>query len=139
MFQRPCRWRGEITESIGTYDGHRAQAARHTLLSNYKDAGRVCAMRPKGEAFGLGGHPPAQMTGASQADGDSPSRTRGFGFKALNTSDFFGFRFFGFHLEYGLITDKTYSRRQINTGTKFEVSHLHNIFVDIGQSGPSIK
>ena len=29
------------------------------------------------------------------------------------------------------------SRRQINTGTKFEVSHLHNIFVDIGQSGPS--
>ena len=31
-----------------------------------------------------------------------------------------------------------YSRRQINTGTKFEVSHLHNIFVDIGQSGPSM-
>ena len=29
-------------------------------------------------------------------------------------------------------------RRQINTGTKFEVSHLHNIFVDIGQSGPSM-
>ena len=27
---------------------------------------------------------------------------------------------------------------QINTGTKFEVSHLHNIFVDIGQSGPSM-
>ena len=23
-------------------------------------------------------------------------------------------------------------------GTKFEVSHLHNIFVDIGQSGPSM-
>ena len=54
---------------------------------------------------------------------------------ALNTSDFFGFRFFGFHFEYGLTTDETYSRRQINTGTKFEVSHLHNIFVDIGQSG----
>ena len=57
--------------------------------------------------------------------------------RALNTSDFFGFRsFFGFHFEYGLITDETYSRRQINTGTKCEVSHLHNIFVDIGQSGP---
>ena len=56
--------------------------------------------------------------------------------KALNTSDFFGFRFFGFHFKYGLTTDETYSRRQINTGTKkFEVSHLHNIFVDIGQSG----
>ena len=37
-----------------------------------------------------------------------------------------------------IITDETYSRRQINTGTKFEVSHLHNIFVDIGQSGPSM-
>ena len=60
------------------------------------------------------------------------------GSKALNTSDFFGFRFFGFHFEYGLITDETYSRRQINTGTKFEVSHLHSIFVDIGQSGPSM-
>ena len=57
---------------------------------------------------------------------------------ALNTSDFFGFRFFGFHFEYGLITVETYSRRQINTGTKFEVSHLHNIFVDIGQSGLSM-
>ena len=62
----------------------------------------------------------------------------------LNTSDFFGFRFFGFHFEYGLTTDGTYSRRQINKdfslnkGTKFEVSHLHNIFVDIGQSGPSM-
>ena len=54
-----------------------------------------------------------------------------------NTSDFFDFRFFGFHFEYGLSTDETYSRRQINTGTKFEVSHLHNIFVDIGQSGLS--
>ena len=50
----------------------------------------------------------------------------------------FGFRFFGFHFEYGLITDETYSRRQINTGTKFEVSHLHNIFEDIEQSGPSM-
>ena len=59
-------------------------------------------------------------------------------YKALNTSDFFGFRFFGFHFENGLSTDETYSRRQINTGTKFEVSHLHNIFVDIGQSGPSM-
>ena len=29
--------------------------------------------------------------------------------KALNTSDFFGFRFFGFHFEYGLTTDETYS------------------------------
>ena len=29
-------------------------------------------------------------------------------YKALNTSDFFGFRFFGFHFEYGLITDETY-------------------------------
>ena len=58
--------------------------------------------------------------------------------EALNTSDFFGFRFFGFHFEYGLSTDETYSRRQMNTGTKFEVSHLHNIFVDIGQSGPSM-
>ena len=56
---------------------------------------------------------------------------------SLNISDFFGFRFFGFHFEYGLITDETYSRRQINTGTKFGVSHLHNIFVDIEQSGPS--
>ena len=34
--------------------------------------------------------------------------------KALNTSDFFGFRFFRFHFEYGLSTDETYSRRQIN-------------------------
>ena len=58
--------------------------------------------------------------------------------KALNTSNFFGFRFFGFHFEYGLSTDETYSRRQISTGTKFEVSHLHNIFVDFGQSGPSM-
>ena len=58
--------------------------------------------------------------------------------KALNTSDFFVFRFFGFHFEYDLTTDETYSRRQISTGTKFEVSHLHNIFVDIGQSGPSM-
>ena len=58
--------------------------------------------------------------------------------KALNISDFFVFRFFGFHFEYDLTTDETYSRRQINTGTKFEVSHLHNIFVDIGQSGPSM-
>ena len=32
---------------------------------------------------------------------------------------------------------KTYSRRQISTGTKFEVSH--NILVDFGQSGPSIR
>ena len=44
--------------------------------------------------------------------------------KTLNTSDVFGFRFFGFHFEYGLITDETYSRRQISTGTKFEVSHF---------------
>ena len=28
-------------------------------------------------------------------------------YKALNTSDFFGFRFFGFHFEDGLITDET--------------------------------
>ena len=28
--------------------------------------------------------------------------------KALNTSDFFGFWFFGFHFEYGLSTDETY-------------------------------
>ena len=81
MFQGTCRWRSEIPESIGTYDGHKARATRHTLLSNYKGAGRVCAMGPKGEAFGLGGHPPAQVTGVSQA-GDSPSRTRGFGFNA---------------------------------------------------------
>ena len=81
MFQGTCRWRSEIPESIGTYDGHRARAARHTLLSNYKGAGRVCAMRPKGEAVGLGDHPPAQMAGMSQA-GDSPSRTRGFSFNA---------------------------------------------------------
>ena len=67
-----------------------------------------------------------------------PTYLRALNNKALNTSDFFGFRFFGFHFEYGLITDETYSRRQINTGTKFEVSHLHNIFVDIGQSGPSM-
>ena len=53
-----------------------------------------------------------------------------------STSDFFSFRFFGFHFEYGLITVEGYSRRQINTGTKFELSHLHNIFVDIGRSGP---
>ena len=58
--------------------------------------------------------------------------------KLSNTSDCFGFRFFGFHFEYGLITDETYSRRQTNTGTKFEVSHFHNIFVNIGQSGPSM-
>ena len=44
--------------------------------------------------------------------------------KALNTSDFFGFWFFGFHFEYGLITDETSSRRQISIGTKFEVSHF---------------
>ena len=30
------------------------------------------------------------------------------------------------------------SRRQISTGTKFEVSQLYNVFVDFGQSGPSI-
>ena len=59
-------------------------------------------------------------------------------YKALNTSNFFGFRFFGFHFEDGLITDETYSRRQINTGTTFEVSHLDNVFVDIGQSDPSM-
>ena len=29
-------------------------------------------------------------------------------YKALNTSDFFGFRFFGFYFECGLITDETY-------------------------------
>ena len=44
--------------------------------------------------------------------------------QALNTSDFFGFRFFGFHIEYGLITDEAYSRRQISTGTKFEISYF---------------
>ena len=37
---------------------------------------------------------------------------------------FFGFRFFGFHFEYGLITVEVYSRRQISTGTKFEISYF---------------
>ena len=48
--------------SIGTYNGQRARAARRTFLSNCKDPGRVCDMRPKGEAVGRGGYPPAAQT-----------------------------------------------------------------------------
>ena len=45
--------------------------------------------------------------------------------KALNTSDFLGFRFFGFPFEYDLITVEAYNtRRQISTGTKFEISYF---------------
>ena len=51
-------------------------------------------------------------------------KIKNFSPKLSNFSDFFVFRFFGFHFEYGLITDEACRRRQICTGTKFEVSHF---------------
>ena len=52
------------------------------------------------------------LVGPSQVSRHAAVRTEP-GVLALNTSDFFGFRFFGFHFEYGLTTDETYSRRRI--------------------------
>ena len=48
----------------------------------------------------------------SLALGANPEGKERVAGKALNTSDFFGFRFFGFHFEYGLTTDERYSRRK---------------------------
>ena len=69
----------------------------------------------------------AHLPKSSKLEGFLPSSSKlkaiG-GFKPWIPLIFFGFRFFGFHFEYGLITDETYSRRQISTGTKLEVSHF---------------
>ena len=65
----------------------------------------------------------ALMCAHTQIAGRTSNERRAL-LKHLLVSDFFDFRFFGFHFEYGLITDEACSRRLKSTGTKFEVSHF---------------